>query len=141
VCQQWKRTGQRPVVAVWTTQHLATFLGGGPAGFTHCGGSWRCAGCAAAKRALPAGQGLGNNVETTETQILRQAAVEGRTLFASTGDTGSSCPVAYAAVIGAGNGIVNQGAPITNSPASLPYVVGVGRTVLYTDGNGHRARE
>jgi pseudomonalisin len=91
--------------------------------------------------ALPAGQGLGNNVDTTETQILRQAAVEGKTLFASTGDTGSSCPVAYAAVIGAGNGIVNQGAPITNSPASLPYVVGVGGTVLYTDGNGHRARE
>jgi subtilase family serine protease len=91
--------------------------------------------------ALPAGQGLGDNVDATETQILRQAAVEGKTLFASTGDTGSSCPVAYAAVIGAGNGIVNQGAPITNSPASLPYAVGVGGTVLYTDGNGHRARE
>jgi pseudomonalisin len=91
--------------------------------------------------ALPAGQGLGNNVDATETQILRQAAVEGKTLFASTGDTGSSCPVAYAAIIGAGNGIVNQGAPITNSPASLPYVVGVGGTVLYTDGNGRRTRE
>jgi pseudomonalisin len=91
--------------------------------------------------ALPAGQGLGNNADATETQILRQAAIEGKTLFASTGDTGSSCPVAYAAVIGAGNGIINQGAPITNSPASLPYVVGVGGTVLYTDGQGHRARE
>jgi pseudomonalisin len=90
---------------------------------------------------LPAGQGLGNNVDSTETEILRQAAIEGKTLFASTGDTGSSCPVAYAAVIGAGNGVVNQGAPITNSPASLPYVVGVGGTVLYTDGQGHRARE
>jgi pseudomonalisin len=91
--------------------------------------------------ALPAGQGLGNNVDATETEILRQAAVEGKTLFASTGDTGSSCPVAYAAIVGAGNGIVNQGAPITNSPASLPYVVGVGGTVVYTDGHGHRARE
>lgn len=90
---------------------------------------------------LPAGQGLGDNVDATEAQILRQAAVEGRTLFASTGDTGSSCPVAYAAIIGAGNGVVNQGVPITNSPASLPYVVGVGGTVLYTDGAGHRVRE
>jgi subtilase family serine protease len=90
---------------------------------------------------LPAGQGLGNNVDATETQILRQAAIEGKTLFASTGDTGSSCPVVFAAVIGAGNGVVNQGAPITNSPASLPYVVGVGGTVLYTDGQGHRDRE
>jgi pseudomonalisin len=90
---------------------------------------------------LPVGQGLGNNVDATETQIMRQAAIEGKTLFASTGDTGSSCPVAYAAVIGAGNGVLNQGAPITNSPASLPYVVGVGGTVLYTDGQGHRNRE
>jgi subtilase family serine protease len=91
--------------------------------------------------ALPAGQGLGNNVDASETEILRQAAVEGKTLFASTGDTGSSCPVVFAAVIGAGNGVVNQGAPLTNSPASLPFVVGVGGTVLYTDSTGHRARE
>ncbi len=90
---------------------------------------------------LPVGQGLGNNADATETQILRQAALEGKTLFASTGDTGSSCPVAFAAVIGAGNGVLNQGAPITNSPASLPYVVGVGGTVLYTDGKANRARE
>jgi pseudomonalisin len=91
--------------------------------------------------ALPAGQGLGNNVDYTLNEILRQAALEGRTLFSSTGDTGSSCPVVYAAVIGAGNGVVNQGVPLTNSPASLPYVVGVGGTVLYTDGKGARTRE
>jgi subtilase family serine protease len=90
---------------------------------------------------LPAGQGLGNNSDTTWTQILRQAAVEGKTLFSSTGDTGSSCPVAIAPIIGAGNGVLNQGVPVTNSPASLPYVVGVGGTVLYTDGAGHRSRE
>lgn len=91
--------------------------------------------------ALPVGQGLGNNIDATFSEILRQAALEGRTLFASTGDTGSSCPVAFAAVIGAGNGVLNQVVPITNSPASLPYVVGVGGTVLYTDGAGHRSRE
>ncbi len=90
---------------------------------------------------LPAGQGLGNNADFALTQILRQAAVEGRTLFSSTGDTGSSCPVAFAAIIGAGNGVLNQGAPLTNSPADLPYTVGVGGTVLYTDGHGVRARE
>jgi pseudomonalisin len=90
---------------------------------------------------LPAGQGLGNNSDSTWTQILRQAAIEGKTLFSSTGDTGSSCPVAYAQIIGAGNGVLNQGVPVTNSPASLPYVVGVGGTVLYTDGAGRRSRE
>lgn len=90
---------------------------------------------------LPVGQGLGNNIDATFSEILRQAALEGRTLFASTGDTGSSCPVVFASVIGAGNGILNQVVPITNSPASLPYVVGVGGTVLYTDGAGHRAHE
>jgi subtilase family serine protease len=91
--------------------------------------------------ALPAGQGLGNNSDYTLGEITRQAAAEGKTVFVSTGDTGSSCPVAYAAVIGAGNGVVNQGAPITNSPASLPYVTAVGGTVLYTDGAGNRTRE
>jgi pseudomonalisin len=92
-------------------------------------------------QSLPAGQGLGNNTDYTWTQILRQAAAQGKTLFSSTGDTGSSCPVAYAQIIGAGNGVLNHGLPATNSPASLPYVVGVGGTVLYTDGAGRRARE
>ena len=44
-------------------------------------------------------------------------------------------------VVGAGNGVVNQGLPVTNSPASLPYVTAVGGTVLYTDGQGNRTRE
>lgn len=89
----------------------------------------------------PVAQGLGNNLDTTLTAITRQAALEGKTIFSSTGDTGSSCPVVSLPVIGAGNGVLNQGVPITNSPASLPYVVGVGGTVLYTDGRGGRARE
>ena len=91
--------------------------------------------------ALPVGQGLGNNSDYTLGQITRQTALEGKTVFVSTGDTGSSCPVAFGPVIGAGNGVLNQGAPITNSPASLPYVTAVGGTVLYTDGKGARSRE
>ena len=90
---------------------------------------------------LPAGIGIGDNGDATLGQITRQAAVEGKTVFVSSGDTGSSCPLVYAAVIGAGNGVVNQGVPVTNSPASLPYVVAVGGTVLYTDGKGNRTRE
>ncbi|WP_310964425.1 S53 family peptidase [Nocardioides terrisoli] len=90
---------------------------------------------------LPIGQGLGNNSDATLTQITQQAAAEGKTIFASTGDTGSSCPVVFASVIGAGNGVLNQGVPVTNSPASLPWVTAVGGTVLYTDGSGNRSRE
>jgi pseudomonalisin len=89
----------------------------------------------------PVAQGLGNALDTTLTAITRQAALEGKTIFSSTGDTGSSCPVVSLPVVGAGNGVLNQGVPVTNSPASLPYVVGVGGTVLYTDGHGGRARE
>jgi pseudomonalisin len=90
---------------------------------------------------LPAGVGLGNNSDKTLNQITRQDAAEGKTVFVSTGDTGSSCPIAYAAVVGAGNGVVNQVVPVTNSPASLPYVTGVGGTVLYTNGKGKRTHE
>ena len=63
--------------------------------------------------------------------VLQQATLQGKTLFSSTGDTGSSCPVVYAAVIGAGNGVLNQGFPETNYPASSRYAVAVGGTVLY----------
>ena len=59
---------------------------------------------------------------------LRKATMEGRTLFSSTGDTGSSCPLVPAATL---NGLTNEVVPIDNYPASSPYVVGVGGTVLY----------
>ncbi|UQX89889.1 S53 family peptidase [Jatrophihabitans telluris] len=90
---------------------------------------------------LPVGFGLGNNSDATLDQITRQAAAEGKTIFVSTGDTGSSCPIVAFPVIGAGNGVVNQAVPVTNSPASLPYVTAVGGTVLYTDSSGNRSRE
>jgi pseudomonalisin len=80
------------------------------------------------------GIALGNNLEPVAEQTLRQATMEGRTLFSSSGDTGSSCPVVVLPVIGAGNGVLNQVVPLTSYPASSPYVVAVGGTVLYTSG-------
>jgi pseudomonalisin len=67
---------------------------------------------------------------TASENALEQATLQGKTLFSSTGDTGSSCPVVDAVVIGAGNGAANQAYPETNYPASSPYVVAVGGTVL-----------
>jgi pseudomonalisin len=80
------------------------------------------------------GIALGNNLEPVAEQTLRQAAIEGRTLFSSTGDTGSSCPVIVLPTIGAGNGVLNQIVPLTSYPASSQYAVAVGGTVLYTAG-------
>ncbi len=57
--------------------------------------------------------------------LLQQAAMEGRTMFASSGDGGGSC-------LPGANGVTNDGAPCVEYPASSPYVVGVGGTVLYT---------
>jgi pseudomonalisin len=79
------------------------------------------------------GLALGNNLEPVAEQTLRQAAIEGRTLFSASGDTGSSCPVIVLPTVGAGNGILNQVVPLTSYPASSPYAVAVGGTVLYTN--------
>ncbi len=57
--------------------------------------------------------------------ILQQAVMEGRTMFSSAGDGGGSC-------LPGANGITNDGVPCVEYPASSPYVVGVGGTVLYT---------
>ena len=64
---------------------------------------------------------------------LEQAALEGRTLFASAGDTGGSCPAVAAPIIGAGNGIANEGYPAINYPCGSDFAVCVGGTVLYTN--------
>jgi subtilase family serine protease len=87
-----------------------------------------------------AGLALGNNLEPVAEQTLRQATIEGRTLFSSSGDTGSSCPVVVLPGIGAGNGLLNQAVPLTSYPASSPYAVAVGGTVLYTTGTTPDAR-
>ncbi|HEX4016187.1 MAG TPA: S53 family peptidase [Frankiaceae bacterium] len=90
---------------------------------------------------LPIMEGLGNNLQPQAEGVLKQAAMEGKTLFSSTGDTGSSCPVIAAPVIGAGNGLLNQVVPLTNYPASSQFATAVGGTVLYTDGAGNRSQE
>jgi pseudomonalisin len=82
------------------------------------------------------GTGAPNALEPVADQTLRQGVLEGRTLFASTGDTGSSCPVLVLGPdLGAGNGVANQGAPIVNYPAASPYAVAVGGSVLYPNGS------
>jgi hypothetical protein len=78
--------------------------------------------------------GVGNNLEPVAEATLQQATIEGRTLFSSAGDTGSSCPLAVLPVVGAGNGVANQGLPFQNYPCASAYAVCVGGTVLYDDG-------
>jgi subtilase family serine protease len=80
--------------------------------------------------ALPVSQGLSNSSEPAQTQLLKQAVMEGRTLFAASGDSGSSCTIVYPGTNGVGNYVV----PLTEDPADTPYTVGVGGTVLYSDG-------
>ncbi|HEV3231717.1 MAG TPA: hypothetical protein VG245_05630, partial [Candidatus Dormibacteraeota bacterium] len=64
---------------------------------------------------------------------LKHAVAEGRTMFASTGDLGSSCPWLAPAAL---NGITNEAVPLLNYPADSAYAVGVGGTILYYDGDG-----
>lgn len=63
-------------------------------------------------------------------QVFLEAAAQGQTLFASTGDTGSSCAVAPT------NGAPGSGPPFVEYPATSPYVVGVGGTTLLSNADG-----
>jgi subtilase family serine protease len=63
-------------------------------------------------------------------EVFAEAAAQGQTVFASTGDTGGFCPA------GAGENGVPAGAPFVNHPAASPYVVAVGGTTLVTNTNG-----
>ena len=87
------------------------------------------------------GTGAPDALEPVAEQTLRQGVLEGRTLFSSTGDTGSSCPVLVLGPAGAGNGVANQGVPIVNYPAASPYVVAVGGSVLYPNSDNTRGLE
>ena len=78
---------------------------------------------------------FGNGEQAAVDPILATAVLTGKTLFASSGDTGSSCPVIALPVIGAGNGVANQVVPEQNYPAVSVSAVGVGGTVLYTKDN------
>lgn len=62
---------------------------------------------------------------------LNKAAAEGRSFFASTGDTGSGCSVAGAGV----NGVTIGPVPSPEYPSTSPHAIGVGGTVLYTTGD------
>src|SRR5262249_45195189 len=62
-------------------------------------------------------------------QVFLEAAAQGQTLFASTGDTGSFCSV------GNPNGVPG-GPPFVEYPATSPYVIGVGGTTLLSNADG-----
>lgn len=57
-------------------------------------------------------------------ESFAEAAAQGQTFFASTGDTGSFCPAEV------GENGVPAGAPMVNYPASSQYVVAAGGTTL-----------
>ncbi|MGH8918453.1 MAG: S53 family peptidase, partial [Actinomycetes bacterium] len=67
-------------------------------------------------------------------QAFAQAAAQGQTVFASSGDTGGFCPVAP-------NNGVPAGVPDVSYPASSPFVVSVGGTTLVTNADGSYQQE
>jgi subtilase family serine protease len=73
---------------------------------------------------------LTDGLEVPGDKVLEQGVIEGRTLFASTGDTGSSCPVVTNT-----NGVATQVYPGLEWPSVSPWAVAVGGTVLQGDGN------
>lgn len=68
---------------------------------------------------------------TLDDEELNQAASQGMTMFASTGDNGEGCPVLVA------TGVPNSGVPVVCYPAASPYAVAVGGTTLDTNANGN----
>lgn len=68
-------------------------------------------------------------------EAFAEAAAQGQTVFASSGDTGASCAVAPT------NGVPDSGPPTVNYPASSPYVVAVGGTTLVTSADGRYEEE
>jgi len=64
-------------------------------------------------------------------QILVEAAAQGQTMFASSGDSGGYCGVAGAPPNG-----VPGGAPLVEWPAASPYVVAVGGSDLFSNPDG-----
>jgi len=63
-------------------------------------------------------------------QVFAEAAVQGQTVFSSTGDVGASCPVEGT------NGVPDSGPLMVSYPASSPYVVAVGGTDMFTNTDG-----
>jgi subtilase family serine protease len=63
--------------------------------------------------------------------IMMQAAAQGQSMFASSGDEGAAC-----GVNGNTNGVPDAGVPSVEYPASSPYVVAAGGTTLETNADG-----
>jgi len=61
-------------------------------------------------------------------ETFAEAAAQGQTFFASSGDTGSFCPAGPAGANG-----VPAGVPLVQYPAASQYVIGVGGTTLLTN--------
>jgi pseudomonalisin len=67
----------------------------------------------------------------TNDQVMNEAAAQGQTMHASSGDTGGqSCAVAPT------NGVPESGPPEVNYPCSSPYIVCVGGTSLFSNADG-----
>jgi pseudomonalisin/xanthomonalisin len=64
-------------------------------------------------------------------EIFVEAAAQGQTMFASTGDTGAYCGLAGVPPNGAPGGL-----PFVEWPAASPYVVAVGGTDLFSNADG-----
>ncbi|MGD0735550.1 MAG: S53 family peptidase [Terracidiphilus sp.] len=64
-----------------------------------------------------------------------EAAAQGQTFFASTGDTGSFCPAEV------GENGVPAGAPLVNYPAASQYAVAAGGTTLLANSDGNYDQE
>ncbi|TMC47893.1 MAG: hypothetical protein E6J14_14235 [Chloroflexi bacterium] len=69
----------------------------------------------------------GNPNQDLYQRVLRKLVMEGRTMFASAGDTGAGCPVISLEL----NGVTLVPTPMMNYPAASQYVTSVGGTVLY----------
>jgi pseudomonalisin len=63
--------------------------------------------------------------------IFMASMMQGQTVFASSGDVGSSCPV-----VGEANGVPLAGLPDQSYPADSAYVIGVGGTTLTINDDG-----
>jgi len=61
---------------------------------------------------------------TTDDEIFAEAAVQGQTVFSSSGDNGATCPVV------ASTGVPGTGLPAQTYPGVSPYVISVGGTSL-----------
>jgi subtilase family serine protease len=71
--------------------------------------------------------GTGNAKQDLWEAALRRAVIEGRTMFASAGDSGAGCPAFGVAL----NGVLLVPTPWLNYPSVSPNAVSVGGTVLY----------